>query len=81
MASAEIPSRITQNEPVEKAVDINLVVHIEKISVSTDTVVLITRKSSTRPKVEPLLRLYKMSTQEIDKAMKLSIKKKPKTKT
>ena len=65
---------------LKKTVNVNPVVHIEKISVATDTVVLSTRKLSTKPKVEPLLRLHKMMTQEIYQAKKLLIKKKPKPK-
>ena len=82
LAPSVTPATSKQDEPkpVEKPVNINPVVCSEKTNVATDTVVLSTEKPSTKHKVEPLLKLQKMTTQEIDHARKLLIKKKPKPK-
>ena len=70
----------SQSKTVETSTNLMPVVRVEKIVVTSDTVVLSKKKPPTTPKVEPLLKLHKVTEQEMDRAKKLLIKKKPNAK-
>ena len=70
----------SQSKTVETSTNLMPVVRVEKIVVTSDTVALSKKKPPTTPKVEPLLKLHKLTEQEIYRAKKLLIKKKPNAK-
>ena len=70
----------SQSKTAETSTNLMPVVRVEKVMVTTDTVILSKKKPPTTPKVESLLKLHKLTEQEINRAKKLLIKKKPKAK-
>ena len=70
----------SKSKTVETSTNLMPVVRVEKIVVMADRVVLSKKKPPTTPKVELLLKLHKLTEQEIDRAKKLLIKKKPNAK-
>ena len=55
-------------------------VHIDKLNITSDTVVLSKKKHQPKPTVELLLKIHKLSEDEIKRAKKLLVKRKPKAK-
>ena len=53
---------------------------VEKLNIMSDTVILSSNKPSTRPRVELMLKLYKMSQDDVEWEKKLLIKHRPKSK-
>ena len=53
---------------------------VEKLNIMSDTVILISNKPSTRPRVKPMRKLYKMSQDDVEWEKKLLIKGRPKSK-
>ena len=53
---------------------------VEKFKITSDMVIVSSNKPSTRPRVEPVLKLYKMSKDDVEQEKKLLIKCRPKFK-